>query len=515
MTPQIENPEVVVREARRRSLLYFTQYAFNGLNGTNALRLNWHIETIAWHLEEVAAGRIKRLIINLPPRKLKSFVASAAFPAWLLGNDPRKKIIVLSYSQDLAHKHSNDFRRIIEGSRMRELFPALHISPKNTETEQTTSQGGFRLAASVSGSLTGRGADFIIIDDPIKAGSATLSEAERNNVNERFFNSIINRLDSQRDGAIVIVMQRLHVDDLCGHIIETENHGFTVLSIPAIADQDEVWRTGPLDHDVHRRSQGEAIQPEIEGVPELNRLRTQLGSGLFSAQYQQQPIPLEGSIIKRKWLRWYDDIPDRDNFDAVYQSWDTAAGGGQGNDYAVCTTWAVAGHNYYLLNVWRRRTDFPTLRREAVRLVKEWRPNIVLVEKADVGGPLVQELRRDQLPARIITIPPKGDKIARTDAVSALFEEGRVRFPKEAGWMNELLKELLAFPGSKHDDQVDSIVQFLRFIQTRQSDICFDPHTGKRERPRRDNRHSTRAREVTAVNDGVEPYRLHIPPNWG
>ncbi|MBO6725834.1 MAG: phage terminase large subunit [Rhizobiaceae bacterium] len=514
MTPQIENPEVVVREARRRSLLYFTQYAFNGLNGTNALRLNWHIETIAWHLEEVAAGRIKRLIINLPPRKLKSFVASAAFPAWLLGNDPRKKIIVLSYSQDLAHKHSNDFRRIIEGSRMRELFPALHISPKNTETEQTTSQGGFRLAASVSGSLTGRGADFIIIDDPIKAGSATLSEAERNNVNERFFNSIINRLDSQRDGAIVIVMQRLHVDDLCGHIIETENHGFTVLSIPAIAEQDEVWRTGPLDHHIHRRGQGEAIQPEIEGVPELNRLRTQLGSGLFSAQYQQQPIPLEGSIIKRKWLQYFDTAPPSHAIDAVYQSWDTAAGGCIRNDYAVCTTWAGIDSNFFLLDVWRRRTDFPRLRHEAIRMIRERQPHIVLVEKADVGVPLLQELRRQELPCRLIYNTPKGDKIARLDAVSALFEAGRVFFPREAPWLSELLKELLAFPGSKHDDQVDSITQFLRFVQTRKREIKFDPNTRKPNRFRKGDRTSAR-QEMVEISENIEPYRFHFPLTLG
>ena len=203
-------------EACRQDLVSFTQLCHEILTPNKSLLMNWHIDAIAHHLEQVRLGRIKHLIINLPPRYLKSLMASVAFPAFLLGHDPTKRVIVVSYGSDLAVKLANDCRAIINSPRYKSIFPGLQISrSKNTESEIVTSRGGFRLAASVDGSLTGRGGDVIVIDDPLKPSDA-FSDAKREHVNEWFKNTLYSRLDDKQKGAIIIVMQRLHDDDLCG-----------------------------------------------------------------------------------------------------------------------------------------------------------------------------------------------------------------------------------------------------------------------------------------------------------
>jgi hypothetical protein len=191
---------------------------FGELYPTTKYFPNWHVETICWHFEQIANGNCLRLMINLPPRSLKSFIGSVAFPAWLLGRDPTKKIVTVSYSADLAAKLTGEFRRLIDTPRYRELFPQMKLRGKNTEVEQRTSLGGNRYATSVGGTLTGRGGDIIIVDDPIKADSV-MSEAERDEVNNWFRNTVISRLDNKMTGAIAIIMQRLHSDDLVGNLL--------------------------------------------------------------------------------------------------------------------------------------------------------------------------------------------------------------------------------------------------------------------------------------------------------
>ena len=307
-------------------------------------------------LEQVRLGKIKRLIITVPPRSLKSIMCSVAFPAFVLGHDPTKRLIVVSYSADLAIKHGNDFRAVVNSEEYRAIFPGMRISAmKNTQTEVVTTLNGFRLAMSVDGALTGRGGDIIIIDDPI-AALAALSQKSREHVQHWYFNTLLSRLDDKQNGAIVLVMQRLHEDDLAGVLLRSSDE-WTVVSLPAIAEQDEEIPIG--NGQIHFRRAGDVLHPEREPREVLELLRAQLGAEIFAAQYQQQPVPPGGAMIKRAWVRRYDQLPKSGQ---VIQSWDVANKQGEENDYSVCTTWLVHENKYYLIDVLRGRFDFPTLR---------------------------------------------------------------------------------------------------------------------------------------------------------
>ena len=231
---------------------------------------SWHVEAIAWQLERVRRGEIRRLIINMPPRSLKSITASVAFPAFVLGHDPSRRIICVSYSGDLAKKHANDFRAVLESPWYRRTFPTTRIGPyKNSETEIELTARGFRLATSVGGTLTGRGGDIIIIDDPLKPDDA-FSETKRSAANQWFTNTLLSRLDDKRTGAIVVVMQRVHMDDLTGFLL-SQSDEWTVLSLPAIAEFEEIIPLG--NGCTHRRKFGEALSPEREPLHVLEALK--------------------------------------------------------------------------------------------------------------------------------------------------------------------------------------------------------------------------------------------------
>lgn len=417
----------------------------------------WHIEAIADRLERIRRGEIRRLIINMPPRSLKSIAASVAFPAYVLGLDPSRRIICVSYSGDLAKKHSNDFRAVLESPWFQKTFPTTRIGEfKNTESEIELTARGFRMATSVGGTLTGRGGDIIIIDDPLKPDDA-LSETKRTAANQWFTNTLLSRLDDKRLGAIVVVMQRVHMDDLTGFLTETSDE-WELLTLPAVATHDEevpVW-----GRKKHSRKAGEALSPEREPLEILEALKLQIGSDAFSAQYQQMPVPPGGAMVKRHWVQRYDELPPKSEQIVTMQSWDTASKGGPDNDWSVCTTWILArNHRYYLVDVWRGRVDYPSLKAKVVELAKAWKARRVIVEDAGAGMMLMQELPQ-KVPG-LVAIRPEGDKATRMAAASAKFEAGQAFLPKQAPWLADLEAELFAFPGSRHDDQCDSISQAL------------------------------------------------------
>jgi predicted phage terminase large subunit-like protein len=417
----------------------------------------WFIAAIAYQLERIRRGEITRLIINMPPRSLKSIAASVAFPAFVLGHDPTRRIICSSYSGDLAFKLSNDFRAILASPWYRTIFPGTRIGPyKNTETEIELTRRGYRLATSTGGTLTGRGGDIIVIDDPLKALDAQ-SDLKRNGGNEWFNNTLISRLDDKRTGAIVIVMQRVHLEDLAGFVLNHSDE-WTMLSMPAIADSFE---NIPLTMGrVHQRRPGDVLSPEREPIEVLEQLRLQLGSDLFSAQYQQAPVPPGGAMIKRHWIQRFTEIPETARETSfILQSWDTALKGGPDNDWSVCTTWLETSAQWYLLDVWRKRVDYPALKAAVVEQAKRWNANQVLIEEAGTAIGLLQELRFQV--SGIKGIKPERDKETRMSIASAKFEAKQVYLPERASWLVELEGELFAFPGSKYDDQIDSISQAL------------------------------------------------------
>ncbi len=441
----------------RQTFCAFVHKVFTALSPGQTYVPTWHVEAIAWQLERVRRGECHRLIINMPPRSLKSITASVAFPAFVLGHDPSQRLICVSYSADLARKHANDFRAVLDTSWYRRLFPATRIGPgKNTETEIELTQRGFRLSTSVGGTLTGRGGDIVVIDDPLKPTEA-LSPARRDAANQWFTNTLLSRLDDKRTGAIVIVMQRIHMDDLTGFVRDMSDD-WEVLSLPAIAETDEDVPLGGGRH--YRRRAGEVLAPAREPMPVLEALRRQIGSDAFSAQYQQTPVPPGGAMIKRNWIQRYTALPPEADRIITLQSWDTAAKGGPENDFSVCTTWILTrNRSWYLVDLWRNRVDYPTLKSRVKELAGRWRAHRVLVEDASSGTSLVQELR--QSVAGLIAVKPDRDKVSRMAVVSAKFEAAQIWLPERAAWLQDLEAELFAFPYIRHDDQCDSISQAL------------------------------------------------------
>jgi|CXWL01.1.fsa_nt_gi predicted phage terminase large subunit-like protein len=443
---------------------------------------NWHVRHIAWQLGRVASGEIRRAIINIPPRYAKSLMASVAWPALLLGLDPSRRIICISHTRELARTHSVSFRNLVEAEWYRQIFPDLQgARPRSRDLEFITSKNGYRAAFPMTGAILGRGADIIIVDDPMR-GEAAYSEAERRRVKEVFDGTISTRLNDKEKGAIVIVMQRLHADDLVAHVLVQE--GWEMVSIPAIATEPKEFRLSEHLQDVYHRQAGELLHSEREGPQSLEVMRRRLGSLGFSAQYQQEPVPQDGSVIRRDWLRYYDTPPGR--FDLVITSWDTASTLEEDSDYSVGTAWGLHQGHFYLLEVVRGRFEVPELRRQIIDLHERHHAATTIIEKTALGHALLQELRSGGR-IRPILKTPRYDKQARMLAQSPKFEAGQVLLPREAPWLASYLSELLQFPRGRHDDQVDSTSQALRFLSERLAALdpirpAGTPRPGRRSR---------------------------------
>lgn len=440
----------------------FIHRGFDTLNPGTTFLPNWHIDLMAYQLERCRRGEIKRLIINLPPRGLKSHCASVCWPAFLLGHDSTTRIICVSYSNDLAAKHARDFRAVITSDWYRRLFPRTRISPdKNTEFEVVTRSLGYRLATSVGGTLTGRGGDFIIIDDPHKPDEA-LSDARREGVNQWFDNSVPSRLDNKVRGCIVIVTHRVHNDDLVGHVLEQE--GWVVVSLPAIAEVPQRLKIGPNRY--IDRAPGDVLHPEQEPFEEIERSKKNMGAYNFSCQYQQAPIPVGGAMIHREWFMSYDELPAKGRDDQIIQSWDTASKADERHDYTVCITCLERDGRFYIMDVLRERLEFPELKRRIVNEALRHNADVVLIEDKGSGIQLIQELKNE---TRVwpIGIEPKGDKATRMLTETPKIESGRVLLPEQAYWLHEFEREILQFPHGSYDDQVDSLSQLLTWVSNR------------------------------------------------
>lgn len=453
----------------RQDLTSFIERSFYELNPQITLVSSPHIEVIASRLEACRRGAIKRLIVNLPPRSLKSHTVSVAFAAWLLGHNPAMQIICASYGQDLADKHARDCRTLMASDFYRRLFPRTHLSSeKQSVNEFLTTAQGFRMSTSVGGVLTGRGADLIILDDPLKPDDA-LSETRRTSVNEWYDNTLLTRLNNKENGAIIIVMQRLHQDDLVGHVMDQED--WAVLSFPAIAEEDELQLIeSPLGPRRFQRKAGEVLEPKRESRLTLANIRRTIGEYNFASQYQQNPMPLGGAIVKIEWLKRYGhgDLPER--FTYILQSWDTANKSGELNDFSVCTTWGATSGRYYLLSVFRQRLNYPDLKRAVKDQARQHHANAVLIEDKASGTQLIQDLKAEGICGVKPYDPlPGSDKILRLYAQTAEFESGRVLLPYSAPWLEEYVRELTSFPGSKYDDQVDSTTQALDHLKNKAS----------------------------------------------
>jgi predicted phage terminase large subunit-like protein len=453
----------ILQATLRTELSFFIRKVFATVSPGEVYLHNWHIDAIVCCLMRVHGGQTLRLLINQPPRSLKSICISVAYIAWALGHDPTRRFIIASYSGDFAAELHRQFRQVVKSAWYAELFPGTNWE-KETAQEFVTTQGGGRYATSIGGTLTGRGGDTIVIDDPLNANEAQ-SVPARKKVIDWYSGTLVSRLNDKRTGAIIAVMQRLHEDDLAGHL--HRQGGWVHLDMPAIALEDEGVDLG--HGKTHQRIAGDVLHPEREGQAALDKIKKEIGGLLFSAQYQQRPVPVEGNLIRRAWLQLYEpaELPAPFYPSKVVQSWDVAMMTGDHNDYSVCTTWRADKDDVYLLDVFRGRLEYPDLRRRVIALAELRQPTTILIEDAGPGMNLLQDLKHS-MPAgliRPIGVKPEGGKLERMEAQSAKIEAGQVHLSKDAPWIGELLSELLAFPNGRHDDQVDSVSQFLCWWQ--------------------------------------------------
>lgn len=456
------NREKIYRAIMRRDFYAFIHRCFLELNSKARFVPSWHVELVAANLDACRRGKIHRLIINEPPRNLKSVCGSVAYPAWILGDDPGASVLCVSYAQELAEKHSRDCRTVMNSAWYQRLFPTRLSAEKQSAQEFVTTKGGSRIATSVGGVLTGRGADFIIIDDPLKPSDA-LSDTRRREANEWYEHTLYSRLNDKRTGCIILIMQRLHEDDLVGHVLEREE--WKVLSLPAIAQEDEehVIETIYGKKRFTRRA-GEALHPEREPLEVLGRIKATLGEYNFASQYLQQPAPLEGGLVKAAWFKTYTEEELPGHFDQIVQSWDTANKPTELADYSVCTTWGVKAKKIYLLNVFRRKLNYPDLKRAVREQADMHEPTVVLIEDRASGTQLIQELVDEGLET-VKAVTPEGDKVMRFNAQTATVENGFVYLPSEAPWVADFIHEITTFPNCKYDDQADSTTQALAWIK--------------------------------------------------
>lgn len=421
---------------------------------------NWHHHALYKIGDDIAQGDARRVMVNIAPRSLKSVIFSTVLPAFLLGQDPSCKIICVSYSQSLADLLAAGTRKIMRTGWYRELFPNTRFEKSSLEN-LTTTEGGIRKATSVHGSVTGFGADVIIIDDPIKADDV-YSEARRTATNDWIQSTLLTRLNNRRTGRILVVAQRLHEDDVCGMLLESG--GWAVVSMPAVATEPQRFDLGHGRY--HERAVGDLLHPARLPLAELEQIRAEIGSRNMEAQYQQQPTPADGAMFKRSWLKAFDGPYVKQPGDRIIQSWDMANKTGDGNDWSVCITAVERRSQVIILDVFRDRLAFPDLKKKVVALALEHKPFKLLIEDAAAGTQMIQVLQAEQ-PAGVrlpIAIKPEKDKISRADRAAARVEAGALLLPAKAPWLDAFVNELMAFPG-RHDDQVDALVQLLIYTE--------------------------------------------------
>ena len=401
-----------------------------------------HHRMIAKKFEDIATGKNKRLIINMPPRHTKSEFASYLLPSWIIGRAPKTKIIQTTHTAELAVNFGRKVRNLLDTDMYQSIFEKVELQADSKAAGRwSTNHGGEYFAAGVGGAITGRGADLLIIDDPHSEQDA-LSETAMEHAYEWYTSGPRQRL--QPGGAIVIVMTRWSLKDLTAKVIKAQGY----------ADHSDKWEIVEFPAIM---PSGKACWPEYWDVNELEGVKASLSVGKWNAQWQQNPTSEEGAIIKKEWGNIWEYI---------IQSYDTAFSKKETADYSAITTWGVfypkeeGPANLILLDCKKGRWDFPELKIEAMEQYKFWEPETVIIEAKASGTPLTQELRQLGIPVVNFT-PSKGnDKITRVHSVSPLFESGMIWAPDER-WADEVIEECAAFPNGDYDDLVDSTTQAL------------------------------------------------------
>jgi len=387
---------------------------------------------------------------------LKSTMISVAWPAWLLGHNPSERIMVASYAQSLSLTHSTDCRVVIQAPWYQQLFKGTRLADDQNEKEKfATTLRGYRRAVSVGGAAIGEGGNILIIDDPLNPLQAS-HHHQRQSVNEWFDHTWATRLDDKQHGAMVLVMQRLHPEDLSGYLLA--KGGWEHLCLPAIAPERTTVQVGAF---CYERAGGEPLHAAREPLAVLERLKLDLGSANFNAQYQQEPMKQVGGLVH---AHWFGRVNVEEEGAQIVQSWDTGVKAGDKHDPSACATFAVVDGVHHLIDMLLVRLEYPELKRAMINHAARFNPEAILIEDKASGQSLLQDLRREtQLP--VIACMPDADKVTRLMRVTPLMEAGKVALPNHAPWLAAFEAEFFSFPDGAHDDQVDAVSQYLNWMR--------------------------------------------------
>jgi predicted phage terminase large subunit-like protein len=458
-----------VYRAARSNLIDYMQLLHGEVGPAQSFELFRHTRALAQAFEHVARGKIKRLLVAVPPRFGKSLVGSIALPTWLLGSDPSLRIICASYGDELARDFALKSRLAMQSPLYERLFPKTRLAADGMALNRlTTTQGGYRYSTSVGGAVTGKGADLIIVDDPLKAKDAIYSQPARDEAYHWITGTLASRFDKPADGRMIVLAQRLHTDDLIARL--RDDGGWTMVSIPAEAQQameldlgdDEIWKLAP----------GDLLFPERFEAKALDLLRHDLGEANYAAQILQNPQALGGTIFKIKDFGVQPCATFKaGKMERVFQSWDTAISEENHAAYSVCTTWGVFGKYFALMDVFREKLTYPALLKAALAQFDRFKPAAAFIEKASSGHSLLRDLhaRRETW---AYPIKPLGSKTERAMQQAAKIEQGRVLLPGKAPWFDTFINEVAVFPLGR-TDQVDSMTQFLRVFDTGRNHPLF------------------------------------------
>ncbi|TCK59849.1 phage terminase large subunit [Seleniivibrio woodruffii] len=408
-------------------------------------RPNWHHKVLAENLTKLMHGEIDRLMVLMPPRHGKSELASVRFPAWFLGHFPQKRIIATSYSARLAEVFGRRVRDLAAGGTFGLVFPNLRLKEgaKAANRWETTEGGGY-VSAGVGGSITGMGGDLLIIDDPFKNQEEADSEVYREKVWEWYQSTLYTRIE--KGGKILVILTRWHEDDLAGRLLQQSGEDWTVVSFPAVAEEEEEFRRT-----------GDALWPEKYSLETLKRMEKAVGSRVWNALYQQRPAPASGAVFRREWWRFYDELPAGLK---LFQSWDMTFKDSAGADYVVGQVWGVKGSEYYLIDQVRERMDFSQAVKALKALSAQYPDAAAKYIEDKANGPAVISALKGSV-GGLIAVNPRGSKTARANAVSPLIEAGNVFLKRGAAFTQQLIEEAVYFPAGKHDDMVDAMTQAL------------------------------------------------------
>ena len=448
--------ELKIREARN-NLLSFISVTYKDY------KIGWvHqeiCETLDNFLKDLIAGKRPRLIITMPPRSGKSEIVSRRFPAYFLGKYPDLSIISVSYSASLAEDFSRDVQRIIDSDDYKKIFPDTKLSDKKDKNYKRTSDffeivdhKGVYCSAGVGGSITGKGCDILIIDDPIKNRQEANSETVRKKIYDWYSSTAYTRLSPI--GGVIMMCTRWHLDDLIGKVLSDKNQKpFHVISYPAIAEHDEP-----------HRKQGEALHPVRFSLEILNESKSTLSTADWLSLYQQKPVPEGGAIFETSKIRYYDESSEPKRFDQIVGSWDMTFKENKTSDFVVGQLWGRKGADFYLLDMVRDRMDFVKTLKVFINFANKHKNcNCWLVEDKANGTAIISTLKKHI--SGIIPITPKESKQERAYAITPYLEAGNIFFPKNQNFTKDLEEEMLQFPAGAHDDTVDSMTQALNYFR--------------------------------------------------